>query len=218
MQPSSCLVLIFITLSSLNALATRPTQLTQITGSDELHKVDVVLEGGFRKMLTKASTVPESLGNLVFINASNGGNINIAQNCNTDQIFVINAEGALGADLVIEELRFSSLCAGIKIDKGLCGNQPWADGILVRITSNGVVFSFLPIKQTSQFDSHFSYGSGSRFSLVFASGADFMTSSFSPKNPFVLKKGTTDKIEVLCRDNLTQASFIDFIAFGFRDA
>ena len=119
--------------------------------------------------------------------------------------------------MVIQELRFSSLCSGIKIDKGLCGNQPWANGILVRVTSEGTAFDFLPITLTAAFESRFAFGAGGKYQLIFGSGADFMSATFSPNNPFILKKGTTDKIEVFCRDNMTQANVIEFIGFGFKD-
>ena len=153
-----------------------------------------------------------------FIYKHNGANENIAQNCSaTQQTFTIPAEIATGKDLVIQELRFSSLCSGIKIDKGLCGNQPWANGILVRVTSEGTAFDFLPITLTAAFESRFAFGAGGKYQLIFGSGADFMSATFSPNNPFILKKGTTDKIEVFCRDNMTQANVIEFIGFGFKD-
>lgn len=216
MQRNSLILVLLLSLS-FNGWA-RSLQNTQISGRDELHKVDVIQEDGANKMLVKSTSVPEGLGNLVFVKAKNGTNENLAQNCGTvDQTFLISADPGTGADIVIQELRFTSLCSGIKIDKGLCGNQPWTDGILVRVTSEGQTFEFLPIKQTSQFDNHFSFGIGSRYELIFGSGADFMTAAFSPTNPFILKKGTTDKVEVICRDDLSQSSFIDFIAFGFRD-
>lgn len=191
---------------------------TQIVGNDEAYKVDVVLEDGERKMLVKSTSVPEGLGDLVFLKAKNGTNENIAQNCaTTQQIFTIPAEIATGKDLIIQELRFSSLCSGIKIDKGLCGNQAWTNGILVRVTSEGVAFDFLPINITATFESHFAFGAGGKYQLIFGSGADFMSATFSPNNPFILKKGTTDKIEVFCRDNMTQGDVIEFIGFGFKD-
>lgn len=191
---------------------------TQIVGNDEQFRVDVIQEDGFNKLLTKATSVPEGLGNLVFLIAKNGTQENIAQNCGTtQQIFTINAEAPTGNDLVIQELRFSSFCSGIKIDKGLCGNQIWDNGVLVRVTSEGQAFDFLPIQVTANFESRFAFGSGGKYRLDFGSGADFMSSTFSPSNPFILKKGTSDKIEVFCRDNLTQASLLRFVAFGFKD-
>lgn len=191
---------------------------TQIVGNDEAFKVDVIQEDGFNKLLTKATSVPEGLGNLVFLLAKNGTQENIAQDCSTtQQTFTINAESIAGKDLVIQELRFSAFCSGIKIDKGLCGNQPWTNGILVRVTSEGQAFDFLPIQVTANFESRFAFGSGGKYRLDFGSGADFMSGTFSPSNPFILKKGTSDKVEVFCRDNLNQAGLLRFVAFGFKD-
>lgn len=215
---SKLIILLFISLFFTFKVEAGALAKSQIVGNDEAHKVDVILEDGERKMLVKSTSVPEGLGNLVFLVAKNGVNENIAQNCSaTQQTFTIPAELITGKDLVIQELRFSSLCSGIKIDKGLCGNQAWTNGILVRVTSEGVAFDFLPITVTATFESRFAFGAGGKYQLVFGSGADFMSSTFSPNNPFILRKGTADKIEVFCRDNMTQASVIEFIGFGFKD-
>lgn len=196
-------------------------QKTVIVGHDELHKVDVILDGdGKRKMLTKSSSVPEPLGNLFFLYALNGGSNELTVDGSTvNQTFVVDNDPAF--DLVVNTLAFKAFDGGIKVDKFLGLNNPLASGIVIEIKSEDKVFQFLPINNTMEFDFLFANGPGRSFNLTFASGSDAMVSRFGQESPFLLKKKGTylidDYIKVFIKDNLSSVTSLKFLASGAKD-
>lgn len=195
------------------------SSVTRIVGGNELHAADVIQEDGQNKLLVKSTTVPEGLGNLVFKKALNGSSSNLAVNGSGSTVtFNVLAESGGGAaDIVIQELKFVAFDGDIDYEDFLGLNNPLTNGVLISITSEGSTFSFPAIKSTADFSAHFTYGPGADFGVTFTSPSDFMVAKFSPSNPFILKKDTTDKIQILIRDNLTTVNYFEFISFGFRD-
>jgi hypothetical protein len=196
------------------------TEITRITGRDEQYPVDSVSEDGINKLWVKATAVPEALGNLFFLHAQNNGSIDLNVNgSGTPVEFTINAEANF--DLICEGLSFEIFASGIKVDKFLSLNQPLSNGIIVEVKSFDQVFQFLPIQTTQEFDSHFAWGSGRSFDLIFASGNDSLVTRYGQENPFVIKKQGTytndDYIKVIIQDNLSQVNAIKFLAVGARD-
>lgn len=192
-------------------------QTTKLTGSDENYKVDVIREFGINKLYVKSTSSAATVGDVFFQKAANGTNTDLSENCDpTNQTFVINAEAALGKDIFVEELRFTAFDAGIQIDKFLGLNTALTNGVLVRVTSEGSTFDFFPIMNTADFDGAFSFGLGGKYSIFIGSGNDYVTATYGPPNPFVLRKGTADKIEVFCRDDMSSVTKLEFTAFGFK--
>lgn len=189
-----------------------------VVGGDEQFAVDVIQEDGFNKILAKTTTVPDQLEKLLFNKALNGGSSDLNVNgSGTPQVFIIDAPLVGQKDAIYRELRFSAFDNGVKIDTFLGQNSELTNGILVELITNGNISPFLDIKNTAEFESHFAFGNGGKFDLIFSSGSDFMTATFSPLNPFKLVAGSNDKIQVTIRDNLLNISFLEFIAFGFED-
>ena len=189
---------------------------------DETSGLDaqIVLEDGERKLIVKSTSVPQPIGNLFFDHAKNNGSEEMSVNGSGTPIeFTITADAT--RDIVIESLAFESFANGIKIDKFLSLNSELTNGVTVEVKSQDTVFSFLSIKNTKEFDSHFAYGPGRSYRLNFASGNDAMVSRFGPTLPFVIAKQGTyasdDYIKVTIADNLSQVNKLSFLAFGAYD-
>jgi hypothetical protein len=178
-------------------------------------EANVILEDNLNKLVVKASTVPDTLGNLKFTNATNGGSPDLNVNgAGTPVEFTVDAPVAVGTDLIISELVFEAFDGGIKIDKFLGQNAELTNGIEVEITSNGVMSAFNTIKATGEFNSHFALGNGGDFTLIFASGSDFMSAKFSTQSPFKLVGGSGDKVLIRINDNISSVGEIHFQIFG----
>ncbi len=195
--------------------------LSSLVGAGNLTPVDTITEDGITKLEVKSSIIPQALGNVFFLNATNithGGELN-RDGSVTPIVYTLNAESGVGArDLVVSEIRFSSRDNGIKVENFLGLNAPLTTGIVVDvINSSGETFSFLPIVATNEFESHFAYGPGARFTSLASNSSTYIGALFSPRNPFVLVKDTADKISVTISDDLSTVQAIEFIAFGFKD-
>jgi len=192
----------------------------RIVGGDEAFEADVITEGGFKKLYVKATAAPQPVGNLFFLHAKNGSEEQMSVDGSTTEVeFIINAEAV--NDLIVTSLLFEAFDGGLKIDKFLGQNSPLTNGILIEVKSQDDIFQFLPITNTQEFDSHFSFGSGRSFSLVFASGNDSMVARFGLDTPFIIKKQGTyasdDYIKVIIRDDLESISSLQFLASGGRE-
>lgn len=189
----------------------------KIFGGDELYPVDVVREDNVNKLLVKSTTVPDTVSEFVFGKfLTPGGSSDMTVNgSGTNVVFSVSAHPT--KKTVVREIKFTAFDGGIKVDKFLGNNSSLTNGVLVRITVNGLAQDFLPIQTTQDFDGHFAYGSGARFEIISASGNDSMVAQFSPIEPIVFSAGSTDKIEIIIRDSLTQISFLEAVAFGFYD-
>ena len=194
---------------------------SRIVGSDELYAVDVFREDGINKLMVKSTIFPQILGDRFTIYAEeNGGSNEMDVNgSNTSVDFIINAT-ALG-DLVVSSLVFQAFDGGIKIDKFLGLNSFLSNGVLIEVKSEDVVFRFLPITNTIEFDSLFAFGSGRSFELISASGNDSMVSRFGPELPFLIKTpgtyATDDYIKVIVQDDLRSVARLRFLAEGSVD-
>lgn len=192
----------------------------KLLGRDGNFTADVFEEDGVAKLQVKATSVPDAIGNLFFEHAKNNGSPEMNVNGNGQPVdFVINSDSA--ADVIVESLAFEAFASNIRVDKFLSINSELSTGIILEIKSNDTTFQFLPITTTQEFDSHFAFGSGRSFQLIFASGSDSMVSRFGPTNPFIIKKTgtftTDDYIKVTINDNISQISKLNFLAFGSRD-
>lgn len=189
-----------------------------ITGRTGL-QADVFADGdGTNRLQTRSSVVPESLGDLFFIQASNGGSVEMAVNgAGASVTFRVDAETGVNAkDLIIREMRFHGFDNGIKTTNFMGLNSALSNGIQVNIISDGITTTFLPIKITADFDAHFAFGDGGKFEIIVSAGGDYVTATFSPRSPFILKKDTADHVEVIIQDNLSQVSTLELVTFGFK--
>lgn len=189
---------------------------------DETSGLDaqIIFEDGERKLIVKSTIVPEAIGNLFFAHALNNGSEDMNVNGQGSPIvFEIPADAT--RRIIIESMTFESFASGIKIDKFLSLNSELSTGITVEVKSQDTVFTFLPIKNTNEFDSHFSYGPGRSYRITVASGNDAMVARFGPNNPFVIEKqgtfATDDYIRITIADNLQQIAKLSFLAFGAYD-
>jgi hypothetical protein len=191
---------------------------TKIVGRDENFAADVIEEQGVSKLAVKSSGIPEALGDLFFLQAENNGSSEMAVNANGSPVtFSVLAESGLGAkDLVCRELRFHGFDNGVVPTKFMGLNGSLSTGVTVRITSDGNTTTFLPIKITADFDAHFAYGDGGKYRVDVSAGGDYLTATFSPRNPFILRKDSADKVEIIINDNLSQVSTLELVVFGFK--
>jgi len=192
----------------------------RLVGSDEEYAADVVLEDGERKLLVKSTNVPQPIGNLFFDYAANGLNIDMAVNGSVTPVtFEILPHPT--DDKVIGSMVFEAFDGGIKIDTFLGQNDGLLNGITIEVKSEDQVFQFRPIKNTQEFDSLFSFGSGRSYELIFASGNDSLVARFGSATPFVLKPvgtyATDDYIRVTINDNITNINRLRFLAVGQLD-
>ena len=196
---------------------------SKIIGDDEIAPVTVVNEDDQFKLVVKSTNVPQPLGNLFFLFASNGGSNELSVNgSTTPQEFSIAADA--NDDLVVNNLLFKVFSASIKTDKFLSQNSPLDNGLLIEVKSENEIFQFLPIKTTTDFNSNFANGTGRSFDLVIGSGGDSLVARFGLANPFIIKKSGTygnvandDYIKVIVRDNLLSINEIKFIVSGAKE-
>lgn len=198
----------------------KQSEAVRIVGRDEGFAADVVQEDGENKLLVKSTNVPQPVGNLFFEYATNSSNIDMNINGGgTPVTFEIAPHPTL--DRVINSLVFKAFDGGIKIDKFLGQNSELTNGITIEVKSEDQIFVFQPIRNTQEFDSLFSFGSGRSFDLIFASGNDSMVARFGLSTPFVLKPvgtyATDDYIRVTINDNLSAISRLRFLAVGQLD-
>ena len=191
---------------------------TRIVGADELFAADVIDEGGNKKLLVKATSIPESLGDLFFLKALDGAGsdaMNIDGSA-TPVTFELSAQAS--KDLVTQELRFTAFDNGIKINNFLGLNSALTNGITIEIKSEDIVSMFLAIMTTADFDSHFAFGRSGKFTRENSAGSDYMSATFGPTVPFLIRKQGTfandDYIRITINDDLTSIQSLDFIAFG----
>lgn len=198
----------------------KQSEATRIVGRDENFAADVIQEDGENKLLVKSTNVPQPIGNLFFDYAQNGSNIDMNVNGSGSSI-VYEVPPHPTDDKVVSSLVFQAFDGGIKIDKFLGQNVELTNGILIEVKSEDQVFTFRPIKNTQDFDSLFSFGSGRSFELLFASGNDSMVARFGSDVPFILKPTgtftTDDYIRVTIQDNISNISRLRFLAVGQLD-
>lgn len=198
----------------------KQSETVRIVGRDESFAADVITEDGENKLLVKSSNVPQPIGNLFFEYAADSSNIDMNVNgSGTTVEYEIQAHPTL--DKVISSLVFEAFDGGIKIDNFLGQNSELTNGILIEVKSGDEVFQFRPIKNTQEFDSLFSFGSGRSYELIFASGNDSMVARFGSATPFVLKPvgtyATDDYVKVFIRDNISNINKLRFLAVGQLD-
>lgn len=199
----------------------KQTELVRLVGGDEEYAADVVLEDGERKLLVKSTNVPQPIGNLFFDYATNVASVDMNVNGGgTPVTFDIAPHPTL--DKVIGSMVFEAFDGGIKIDTFLGQNSELSNGIVIEVKSENEVFSFRPIRNTQEFDSLFSFGSGRSYEVIFASGNDSLVARFGSATPFVLKPvgtyATDDYIRVTINDNLSNVNKLRFLAVGQLDS
>ena len=192
----------------------------RLVGSNELHAVDVILEDGAKKMMVKSTAAPQALGNRFSRYALNGGSKEMdVKGDNTTVVFTVEADAVY--DMRVSSLIFDALDGGVKLNYFMGLGSKLSNGIVVEIKSQDIVFSFLPIITTTDFNSLFSYGPGRSFDIIYASGPDSVISRFGPQSPFLLKKqgiyATDDYIKIFIQDDLRPLNWFRFIAEGVLD-
>ena len=192
----------------------RAPMLTQITGGDELYQADVVLENGAKKLVVKATVVPD-LGQRFQEKLKNGASSSLIVNGSvTPVVFTLTADPA--KDKIIEECNLWFLGNGIKLDTFINLNSELTNGLLIEILSNGVSFSFFPIKSTVDINHYFGTGSA-RFRIDVQSGLDYTSGFFNPGTPFVLKAGSGDYVRITVRDNILSVAKGEMLCDGVLD-
>jgi len=204
-------------ISTIDDLTSVPIVRSVLTGKSFVSGLfeNITTEDG--RLRTQAVNVPESLSESFQEYAKNGSSIELAVDGDPTPVeFTIFADAT--NDLQIDFLTFQAFDAGTKVDKFLGMNQELTTGVIVEIRSEDKVSQFLPIKNTTEFNSIFSLGSGGSFDLVAASGNDSMVSTFSPNSPFILKAqgtyATDDYVKVIISDDVSSISRLRFIAGG----
>ncbi len=187
---------------------------TRIVGSDELYAADVIEEDGLKKLVVKASVTPTITEELLFEKlVDGGGSADLTVNGSSIPV-EFSIEAGTTDIKVVRELKFSWFDNGVKIDTFLGQNAALTNGLEIEFLFDGVTTPIFPIKTTADFNGHFAFGDGSRFETITGSGNDYVTATLSPREPFVLRPGTTDKITIRINDNLNNVSFGECIAFG----
>lgn len=196
-----------------------PVRRSKITGKDEVFDADVISEKGFNKLFVKATSAPDSLGNLFFEHVEDNGNPEMAVNGNSPKEYTIAPHAAY--DRVVKGLAFHCLDGGMKLENFLGKNSAISNGILIEIKSEDQIFQFPLIKTTQEFDAHFAWGEGRSFDLVFGSGGDSLVTRYGQDSPFIIKAQGTyvidDYIKVTIQDNLSTINSIRMLAFGSLD-
>lgn len=197
------------------------SETVRIVGGDEAFVADVIEEDGLKKLLVKSSIVPQVLGHR-FSRYARDAALSIELNVNgsnTPIEFIVNSDAT--GDMIVSSLVWQCFAGGIKLDKFLSLNSELPTGLIVEVKSENVIFNFLAIRNTMEFDSLFAYGNGRSFEVISASGNDSLVSRFGPTAPFLLKKTGTytidDYIKVTVADNISSISRIRFLAEGNID-
>jgi hypothetical protein len=169
------------------------------------------------RLLVENVVVPAPIGGRFEEYAKNGVSIEMAVDGGVTPVeFIVDANATL--DLVVTSLSFQAFDGAIKIDTFLGSNNEITNGLIVEIKSEDIVFQFLPIKNTTEFNSLFAFGAGRAFDLIFANGDDSLVSIFAPESPFVIKKqgtyATDDYIKVIIQDDIDAVSRLRFLASG----
>lgn len=153
---------------------------------------------------------------------SNGGSSNLAINPGGGStVFSANANPAGGQVKVIETFKVYGSDGNTKVGSnnywGL--NSPLTNGFEIRITKNGATDVFRNVKTTSDFLARLS-SSPEKSSRIPSSGVDFMEAVFDfvQRNVQIrLEPGTTDKIEAVVQDNLSQIDEKFMVIEGFLE-
>jgi len=196
------------------------SEVVRITGGDEQYVAAVIQEDGQNKLLVKSSIVPQVLGNRFTRYAEDVGSNDMNVNgSGTPVDFIVDSDAS--GDMIISSLIFEAIDGGIQNNKFLGKSAEITTGVVVEVKSQDVVFQFLPIRNTIEFDSLFSHGQGRSFEVIYASGKDSMVSRFGPSTPFLLKQTgtyvTDDYIKVTIQDNLNNVTRFRFLAEGNLD-
>lgn len=197
------------------------SEVVRITGGDELFAADVIQEDGNNKLLVKSTVVPEILGNRFVRYAENLGSKQLNVNGSVTPVeFIISADAT--GDLVVNSLVFEAFDSGIRQDRFLGRSSSLSTGVVIEVKSQDTTFQFLPITNTLEFNSLFSYGNGRSFEVINASANDSMVSRFGPSTPFLIKQAgtyaTDDYIKVIISDAIQQVSSLRFLAEGSIDS
>jgi len=139
----------------------------------------------------------------------------------TPVVFEITANPAGGFNKVVEVLKLYGEDGNIKVGESnfLGNNAPLSSGILIEITQNESTTQFRNIQTTNDFLARFS-SSPSNSEIIGQSGGDYIVSTFdlvSRNTQLTLENGTTDKITVTIRDDLTAVNNLFFVAEGFLE-
>lgn len=193
----------------------------KLFGGDELFPADVVQERGQNKVLVKATSAPQILGNLSFDYAINPLNSSIDLNVNGQATNVNYRINSKANDLVVSALVFECFAGNVRTDRFLDLNSELTNGLLITVKSENNTFQFNPIKRTGEFDSLFAVGDLSDFKIIAASSGTYVSAKFGLSSPFIIKKtgsyAIDDFIEVRVRDNLNSIGRIRFLSVGALD-
>lgn len=137
----------------------------------------------------------------------------------TPLVYSINADVLGGETKIIEVFKFYGNDGNIKVNGGrfLGTGFTLTNGILVEITKNGVTREFENIKSTVDMLAAFSTGPADE-DVTGQSGGDFFYSVFdlvSRNIQIELKAGSTDKIVVTIRDDISSVDSMFFRVEGF---
>lgn len=154
--------------------------------------------------------------------ASNGGITTLAVNPGgTPDIYTVLANPAGGDVKVLELFKVYGSDGNVKTGSNnfLGLNSPLTNGLEIRITKNAITSVFKNVKTTSEFFALLA-SAPDKQKYIPSSGVDFVESDFdfvSRNIQIRLEPGTTDKIEVVVQDNLSQIDELYFVAEGFLE-
>jgi len=166
------------------------------------------------------TTTPGTIDEIFLENAESGGSPDLlVDGSSTPVTFTINAPTT--SDAIITSLRFHATGTAFKFLQFLSLTTKLTNGVEVKITSNGGKIKILTlIKSTEDFRNLFAIEEGT-FDLMQLPSSDNMVADFIQKGAMILKKNSSDKIEIKIQDNLLAGSDaadeFKFLAVGFLD-
>ena len=105
---------------------------------------------------------------------------------------------------------------GIKYGQFL-GRSTLSNGVLVEAVTEAGITTITKVLDTEDFKHEFTRGIVANYSFEQAPGTDDIVASFNvSQTPILLRAGTTDKIRVTIRDNLTSVLLLHFTVNGFK--
>jgi uncharacterized protein RhaS with RHS repeats len=142
---------------------------------------------------------PTSIQNAFVLNGSSDSLL--VNGSGTPVVFSYDADAT--DDISVQELRFTLASNSITFGGGYFGATagPLTNGLLVEITSNGNTGTLATLKQNEDF---VNFASPGGFTWV-VSSKDLMSSNLVVGGAFKLHAGTSDKIKVTVRDNISAA-------------
>jgi hypothetical protein len=130
--------------------------------------------------------------------------------------FVADSTGTY--DYFIQDVSVHGQDNGIKYYSNFLAMSVLTNGLLVQATTEAGTrdLTINPIKRTEDFKHEFTRGKPYNYSFEQPPGIDDVLATLEFPQPIILRAGTSDKISIYVRDNLTSVTTLHSSAVGFR--